>query len=1762
MDPELWELIEQGDSKDEIAAIARLSQPNIAPRGVRVIAQLGDIATIRVERGRILKVRADEAVTSLKTAAFGLAPDLELDPGEPPEDFSELLAAASARRPPSVPETGCDVCVGIVDWGLDFAHPDFRHKDGSTRILALWDQRPPPSSRSPQPYGYGVVHTSDDINRALAAPDPYAALGYHPADADLGRGCHGTLVASIAAGNGRGSGAPGVATGAHIIFVHLSVWGRNELEKLGDSVTLLEAVHFIARTADKRPWVINLSMGRQGESHDAHLPVVQGLDALLRSAPGGCIVQSCGNYFDRGMHASGQLRPAEERILVWEIKEGDITPNELEVWYPGRDVFDVEIRSPDGSVSARAALGEQASLTAGGRKIGTLYNRAYEPNTLDNQIEIILYAGGPAGAWELVLIGKDVTDGRFHCWIERDVCSPCQSRFRPEDAVSSFTTGTICNGRRTIAVGAYNPHSPGRELARFSSCGPTRDGREKPDCIAPGVSIVGARSAPRDQHANAPLLTAMSGTSFAAPCVTGTVALMFEAAKQLLRIEQTHNLLLANMEHVTGSEEILNRVGSGYLDIAKAVEAARNVASGGPLFRPYVHGKMGEAAVNDENTISSTKSDGTGDRQSLEEEADADESNPGEATNAANLVREAGSLKLRIGEKTRFVLELAPGIDCTWAHFVEGPSGVVEVSIGGLSGLPSAWGSTSGAGYSLVTITAWAPGQVKVHFICGQPWMKDRPPEKEEVLEISVQNADDGISPGLASPSAGTILARPGEEEAAKRNDRFGGPTKQAAASPQFQIQVPISGGGAPALALPVGGSGSPFALTVPLGGTTPTAPPPVVGQTGSPVPPQPASAEPQAAEPAVEPALSGMEPAISGNDKAAEPEPRGTDFGQEQPFESPLIQGRDAAEFVELADQAVAERTAARAPLEILSPMAVLHGALPRAAVAESLISPGSRRRLSAAELFDAFAYPGREALRDRLERDFEVVALPRAPLDGTLRPGDLLFRRGEGGLGHLSVIASPELRNYEALLSEGLTPEVIGPGNYAQVIETGVRPHTLSDAFARQITDAEGRLPYDQLVLRLREDAPPAAKIQAHIQAASPVVVVKKSYTSPARQSVTLRADAGFMGNATFDCSKKKTIQFYKLAAGGKKMAFDGKDNVFTDNELTAKDGVKLFAEGVTASTAVEDVVLTLKLAPAPGPAGAAAPVGPPATAKMTAVEVNLDICTTETTPGKDLSPLRQPPAIRPAVPNDKWFAGRPVGFRGKRALLIVRAKPAAFAGTLVLRQVKVAGDTITGLDTKAQLFDSPTAKKNPHEFSSSASDQRFFVEGATVSGVLRDTGFQLGIKGVDDDGDRIALTVFSVDKIEAKLRATPCRRDGSRADIMPAKSSTADSKTFDATAITVVKECGDLHLTATVRPAAIPITWDRERAADDTGLTGLPMHGPDPASPASRTDNKKRVLKADGTGSFHVHAFVDVNGNGKRGDDEDGIILNVNMVKIEILPLPANNRIITRDTLYTAAGSDATFLTVDSGDRTALGHPVNTMYADALFNQRPLAMRVDVKLTGGGGSWLRGVDKVALGYIQNFTGDNFHGTYADGKTEKEVFAVDPATPNPITGPDPITHVAPALLGFPIRDMRPGVVASNGTVPFMTNSTDAEKTLPPGGGQQRVVKFMDRPEVSVHLTHPVSGANLTGISGSNSFVAFLCAFSADFDENYTVFARGNWSLTFGTFTPAAGWSNAGAHPAAAAAMDVTGMPMTGEKAQVERCPPNSLDNLKMDAR
>ncbi|HKF62107.1 MAG TPA: S8 family serine peptidase [Dongiaceae bacterium] len=157
------------------------------------------------------------------------------------------------------------------------------------------------------------------------------------------------------------------------------------------------------------------------------------------------------------------------------------------------------------------------------------------------------------------------------------------TRFDEEDDDPTSTLGTICNGFRTIAVGAYDAHSADRRLTHFTSSSPTRDGREvKPELVAPGMQVLAARSHPRAFEGEPPLLTRMSGTSMAAPHVTGTIALMFAAAGRPLAIDETRRLLLANTDPIPADAGRIDRLrlGGGYLNTAAAVAAARQVGQG------------------------------------------------------------------------------------------------------------------------------------------------------------------------------------------------------------------------------------------------------------------------------------------------------------------------------------------------------------------------------------------------------------------------------------------------------------------------------------------------------------------------------------------------------------------------------------------------------------------------------------------------------------------------------------------------------------------------------------------------------------------------------------------------------------------------------------------------------------------------------------------------------------------------------------------------------------------------------------------------------------------------------------------------------------------------------------------------------------------------------------------------------------------------------------------------------------------------------
>lgn len=95
------------------------------------------------------------------------------------------------------------------------------------------------------------------------------------------------------------------------------------------------------------------------------------------------------------------------------------------------------------------------------------------------------------------------------------------------DGPGNGRIGSPATAKNVVAVGATLRGSSAQSMASFSSCGPTNDGRIKPDVTLPGSGIISANSDNNTGSNNCNTKTS-SGTSMAAPGVAGAAALVRE----------------------------------------------------------------------------------------------------------------------------------------------------------------------------------------------------------------------------------------------------------------------------------------------------------------------------------------------------------------------------------------------------------------------------------------------------------------------------------------------------------------------------------------------------------------------------------------------------------------------------------------------------------------------------------------------------------------------------------------------------------------------------------------------------------------------------------------------------------------------------------------------------------------------------------------------------------------------------------------------------------------------------------------------------------------------------------------------------------------------------------------------------------------------------------------------------------------------------------------------------------------------------------
>nr|WP_330407627.1 S8 family serine peptidase [Blautia argi] len=467
-----------------------------------------------------------------------------------------MTSVQSAFSPLGEPLTGKGILVACIDSGVDYAHPDFRDPDGSTRILRLWDQSIP--GRPPRGYSIGTEYTQEEINQALLAENRADREKIVPSR-DLSG--HGTGVLGIAAGNGRASDGVyrGVAYESELLVVKLGTAREGGFPR---TTELLQGIDYAIRLAADRgqPVALNLSFGNNYGSHSGESLLETYLDnAALNGRSVICV--GMGNEGNQALHTSGRVSIAEATEILLNVGEYEPGFN-IQFWKHYVDEMEIELLLPGGQRIGpfQEILGAQR-FSVGNMEL-LLYYGEPAPYSLSQEIYIeLLPKRGyvDSGTWKIRLIPVKIVDGDYDLWLPG-------GGILNEDTHFLFptpqTTQTIpSTAQRVISVGAYD--SRYLAYADFSGRGYTRVTNEiKPDLVAPGVGIVTAALGGGYES--------RTGTSFATPFVTGAAALLMEWGivrenDPFLYGEKVKAYLRRGARPLLGGEYPNNRIGYGAL---------------------------------------------------------------------------------------------------------------------------------------------------------------------------------------------------------------------------------------------------------------------------------------------------------------------------------------------------------------------------------------------------------------------------------------------------------------------------------------------------------------------------------------------------------------------------------------------------------------------------------------------------------------------------------------------------------------------------------------------------------------------------------------------------------------------------------------------------------------------------------------------------------------------------------------------------------------------------------------------------------------------------------------------------------------------------------------------------------------------------------------------------------------------------------------------------------------------------------------------
>lgn len=472
-----------------------------------IVKYSGDLSRVASEAIQVTELLNEYAILVVRESLLsGLAEIPEIEYIEKPKRlyFSRTAGKRAScmtpvQRPP-LNLTGRGVLVAVLDSGVDYRHPEFRHGDGTTRIRAFWDQSV--QGQPPEGYYLGTEFTEEQIDEALSQENNPSL--------SIDSSGHGTGVLGIAAGN------QGVAYESELLVVKLGNPGEEGFPR---TTELMQGLDYVIRKAleYRMPVAVNISFGNTYGSHTGTSLLetyISDVSNLWKSV----ICVGSGNEGAAGGHTSGRLTDGEIQNVEFVVASYEPTLS-LQIWKNYVDVFDISIVHPDG----RAIGPLYASPSALRYRLGStellIYYGEPSPYSVEQEIYIEFIPTGDyidSGVWNIQLVPKQIIDGTYQMWFPSRAAIGSATRFlRPRESATLTIPSTAAN---VITVGAYDAATDA--YADFSGRGSEREGLQKPDLVAPGVNI--RTTAPDGQY------QIQNGTSFATPFVTGAAALLMQ----------------------------------------------------------------------------------------------------------------------------------------------------------------------------------------------------------------------------------------------------------------------------------------------------------------------------------------------------------------------------------------------------------------------------------------------------------------------------------------------------------------------------------------------------------------------------------------------------------------------------------------------------------------------------------------------------------------------------------------------------------------------------------------------------------------------------------------------------------------------------------------------------------------------------------------------------------------------------------------------------------------------------------------------------------------------------------------------------------------------------------------------------------------------------------------------------------------------------------------------------------------------------------